>query len=267
MTNTVTWRDQVWRDEVLARIYEPPADARALRRGAAVVDVHGGAWAIGDRTHGERYDNAVAAAGFVVVAIDFRDGRVARHPAAVLDVAHAVRWVRDHAADLGVDPERVALMGSSSGGHLALHTALTEIDVPFVAAFWPPVDPLGRYRYAQSRIGRPVPEGQTFHAARLVSATESYYGDEATMDEASISTLLRSGRARFLPPVWLVRAGEDLNVPPALIDELVAEYARAGGVLELSDYPGEVHGFGHRDHDGATRFREALVHKLTAALG
>ncbi len=266
MSETVTWRDQVWHDDLLARIYEPPAETRALRRGAAVIDVHGGAWAQRDRTLGQHYDTTVAAAGFVVVAIDFRDGRVARHPAAVLDVAEAVRWVRRQAGPLGIDPMRVALMGSSSGGHLALNAALTEVDVPFVAAFWPPVDPLERYRYARSRIGRPVPEGQTFDAAGLVSASEAYFGDEATMGEASIATLLRSGQARFLPPVWLVRAGADLNVPPTMIDELVAEYARAGGLLELTDYPGEVHGFGHGSHAGALRFQETLVQKLSAAL-
>lgn len=267
MSETVTWRDQVWHDDLLARVYEPPTEARALRGGAAVVDVHGGAWALRDRTLGERYCRAVAAAGFVVVAIDFRDGRVARHPAAVLDVAEAVRWVRQQASELGVDPQQVALMGSSSGGHLALHAALTEVDVPFVAAFWPPVDPLERYRYARSKIGRPVPEGQTFNAAGLVAASEAYFGDEATMADASISQLLRSGRARFLPPVWLVRAGADLNVPPTMIDELVTEYAPAGGLLELAEYPGEVHGFGHGSHDGALRFQETLVQKLIAALG
>ena len=266
MSETVTWRDQVWHDDLLARIYEPPAEARARRSGAVVVDVHGGAWALMDRTLGERYCNAVAAAGFVVVAIDFRDGRVARHPAAVLDIAEGVRWVRQQASQLDVDPQRVALMGSSSGGHLALHAALTEVEVPFVAAFWPPVDPLGRYRYAQSKIGQPVPEGQTFNAAGLVSASEAYFGDEATMGQASISMLLRAGRARFMPPVWLVRAGADLNVPPAMIDELVVDYALAGGRLELTDYPGEVHGFGRGSHDGALRFQETLVQKLIAAL-
>jgi acetyl esterase len=266
VSEIVTWRDQVWRNDLLARVYEPPAEARALRGGAAVVDVHGGAWARMDRTLGERYCNAVAAAGFVVVAIDFRDGRVARHPAAVLDVADAVRWVRQQAGELAIDPQRVALMGSSSGGHLALHAALTEVDVPFVAAFWPPVDPLERYRYAQSKIGQPVPEGQTFNAAALVTASEAYFSDEATMGEASISQLLRAGQARFLPPVWLVQAGADLNVPPTMIHELVTEYPQAGGLLELTEYPGEFHGFGHGSHDGAHRFQKTLIQKLIAAL-
>ena len=262
----VTWRDETWQDDLQARIYEPPSSARVQRAGAAVVNVHGGAWAHMDRTHGHGYCRAVAAAGFVVVAIDFRDGRVARHPAAVDDVGSAVRWVRRHATRLAVDADRVALMGSSSGGHLALLAALTGVEVPFVAALWPPVDPLARYRYAQSRIGQPVPEGQTFHPAELAAASEAYFGDEATMGGASIAQVLAEGRARFLPRVWLVRAGADLNVPAAMIDELVAAYRRAGGVLELTDYPGQVHGFGHGSHDAALRFHDALVRQLAAAL-
>ena len=86
-------------------------------------------------------------------------------------------------------------MGSSSGGHLALLAALTGVSVPFVAAFWPPVDPLARYRYARERIGQPVPDGQSFDGARLVASTEAYFPDEAAMAEASISTVVREGRA------------------------------------------------------------------------
>jgi acetyl esterase/lipase len=267
VSEVVEWRDEVWRDGMLARVYEPPDAARAAREGAAVVNVHGGAWAMGDRTHSDTYCRAVAAAGFVVVAIEFRDGRVARHPAAVEDVAHGVRWVRAEAGRLRGDAPRVALMGSSSGGHLALHAALTEVDVPFVAALWPPVDPLARYRYAQGCIGQPVPDGQTFHPTRLVRSSEAYFGDEATMEASSISTLLRTGRARWLPPVWLVRAGADLNVPAAILDTLAGDYAAAGGTLELTDYPGQVHGFGHGEHAEARRFHAELTVRLIAALG
>ena len=264
----VTWVDRVWResDGLQARIYTPPAEAAATRNGAVMVDVHGGAWASRNRTLGEVYNTAVAEAGFTVVAVDFRDGRNARHPAAVDDIAEAVGWVRS-GAGLDIDPARLALCGSSSGGHLALHTALTEVEVAFVGAFWPPVDPLVRYQYAQKMIGQPVPEGNRLDAPNLVSSTEAYYGDEATMAEASISAILRSGRARHLPPVWLVNASEDLNVPRVMIDELVAAYGEAGGQLELTEYEGEIHAFGHGTHPGARRFQADLVARLAAALG
>ena len=51
-----------------------------------------------------------------------------------------------------------------------------------------------------------------------------------------------------------------------MIDELVVEYALAGGQMERTEYPGEVHSFGHGNHDAALRFQDALVQRLVAAL-
>ncbi len=255
--------DVTWRGDLSARIYRPEG---ASGRGAVVIDVHGGAWNSQDRTLGARYDRALAAAGITAVAIDFRDGRQALHPAGAQDVAAAVGWVCERAAELGVDAGRLGLIGSSSGGHLALYAALTMVSVRWVGAFWPPTDPLGRYRYARERIGAPVPEGQAFDAERLVASTEAYFGTQEAMAEASISAVLRQGRARHLPPAWVVRAGDDLNVPSSMLDELAAAYRAAGGHIELSEYPGEVHGFGHGRHDGALRFQAELVQRAAGAL-
>lgn len=262
----VTWTDQVWGgDGLLARVYRPPA-GQAEAIDGVVIDVHGGAWNGRDRTLGQTYNLEVAASGLPVVAVDFRDGRQARHPAAVDDIAAAVEWVLAGGPEIEADPDRLALTGSSSGGHLALHAALTAVEVAFVAAFWPPVDPLARYRYARRSVGKPVPEGNRLDAAGLLASTEAYFGDEATMVEASIAAIVGSSRAGPLPPVWLVEAGEDLNVPAAMLDELVECYRRAGGHIRRTVYPGEIHGFGHGPHPGAARFRADLVRRLHSAL-
>ena len=260
----VTWHDVTWHDELAARIYVPAA---AKRTGGAVIDVHGGAWTSQDRTLGAKYGLALAAAGVCVVAIDFRDGRVARHPAASDDVIAAVEWVRTHGPRMGIDAARVGLIGSSSGGHLALYAALTGVDVPFVGAFWPPVDPLARARYAATMVGKPVPAGQRFDAANLVRSAETYFGTEAVMADASITAVLCRERTGALPAVWLVRAGEDLNVPAVLLDELAAAYREAGGSGELTDYPGQKHGFGHGTGPVARQFQRDLVARVLAALG
>ncbi len=272
MTATPSWTDLIWRegDGLAARVYRPPeGSAPAELDGLTVVDVHGGAWAARDRTLGHAYNLAVAGAGAAVVAIDFRDGRQARHPAAVDDIAAAVDWaVTDPVA--AVEPGRLALTGSSSGGHLALHTALTHLDpaldVALVVALWPPVDPLGRYRYATSMVGRPVPAGNRLDAAGLVASTEAYFGDEATMAAASIAEIVASERARRLPPVWVVQAGDDLNVPAEQLETLEDTYRAAGGTIERTVYRGQIHGFGHGDHPAAHRFRADLVARLAGAL-
>src|SRR5258705_1825771 len=158
--------------ELLARIYRPKGEAE--RPLAALVDVHGGAWSRNDRTSGAVHGRGLAASGLVVVSLDFRQGSAHKHPAASADVAAGVRYVRAHARRLGVDPRRVGIVGSSSGGQLALLAGLkpgapehagTPIVTPdgsldpspgdesgaFAIAPYPLPDPLARF---PSLIGR-----------------------------------------------------------------------------------------------------------------
>jgi acetyl esterase/lipase len=89
----------------------------------AVVLVHGGGMWTGSRAHMEHPARQLAEAGYVAFSIDYRlvDATTGRHrwPAQLDDVQRAVRWVRSHAADYGIDPERVGAYGWSAGGQLA----------------------------------------------------------------------------------------------------------------------------------------------------
>src|SRR5439155_886403 len=104
--------------ELQARIYRPRGEADIPL--AALVDVHGGAWSRGDRLTGAFHGRALAASGLLVVSLDFRQGSEAKHPAASADIAAGARYVRANAQRLGVDPRRIGIVGSSSGGQLAL---------------------------------------------------------------------------------------------------------------------------------------------------
>ena len=250
----------------------------------AVVDVHGGAWCDNDRRFGKRYDSKLASHGAVVVAIDFRCGDTGPHPAGSTDVASAVRWVRANAVSLGIDPALVLTVGSSSGGHLAWLAALQPTHLPSVplgelhiagewvaddgrgdasvvgvAAFWPPVDPLARYRYARGL--------DTDHGRRLVSNTEAYFGTPDAMAEASIAHVVASGHASTLPPVLLVVPEHDRNVPPAITDEVAAVYSSSGGVVDVRDYPGVGHAFGHLDTEQTPVFEADLVSWVSSLVG
>lgn len=249
--------------ELLARVYRPRGEPAAPL--AAVVDVHGGAWSRNDRTSGAVHGRGLAASGLVVVSLDFRQGPDHKHPAASADVAAGVRWVRAHARGLGVDPRRVAIAGSSSGGQLALLHALTpgapehagtpivlpdgalgattgDDAVAFVLALYPVADPLARYRYVLSRQDEP-PSPSGFSARRLIDAHHGYFADEAAMAAASVTRVVSSGEARALPPVWVAQPGLDDNVPAAITEAFVAAYQTAGGRLELTHFPGARHGF------------------------
>jgi acetyl esterase/lipase len=246
--------------ELLARIYRPKGHVDAPL--AALVDVHGGAWSRGDRTTGAHHGKALAASGLVVVSLDFRQGGEHKHPAASADVAAGVRYVRAHAARLGVNPRRIGLLGSSSGGQLALLAALKpgapehggvpivrpdgsleatrgDESVACVLALYPVADPLARFRYV---VGR-QDDGTGFDAKRLIAAHHGYFLSEAQMAEASVTRVVESREARALPPAWIAQPELDDNVPPTITEAFVRAYQQAGGDLERVHFPGARHGF------------------------
>ncbi|GFN30867.1 alpha/beta hydrolase [Paenibacillus xylaniclasticus] len=90
-----------------------------------VVFVQGSAWRQQDLYTGIPNLCHLAAKGYVIASVEIRDTDIAPFPAAVEDVKCAIRYMRKHAEQYGVDPQRVAVWGDSSGGHLALMTGLT----------------------------------------------------------------------------------------------------------------------------------------------
>jgi acetyl esterase len=105
----------------LPLLIQRPADG--LR--AALVYFHGGGFALGDPdATAETTARLASVSGCVVISADYRLAPEHPYPAAHHDAVAALAWVRDHAAELGVDGTRVAVAGDSAGGALALHAAL-----------------------------------------------------------------------------------------------------------------------------------------------
>ncbi|HEY2385679.1 MAG TPA: alpha/beta hydrolase [Candidatus Binatia bacterium] len=85
-----------------------------------VVLVHGGGWVHGDPSQAAGNALHFARRGIATVAISYRLAPAHRFPAPLDDVRRGLRWVRAHASELGIDPERIVLMGFSAGAHLAM---------------------------------------------------------------------------------------------------------------------------------------------------
>ncbi|WP_460241825.1 alpha/beta hydrolase [Aurantivibrio infirmus] len=251
--------------ELLARSYRPKKDGRL----PALVEVHGGAWNLYDRTAGELYNKALASAGIYVLAIDFRQGPDFQHPLGSRDTTAAVRYLRAHADELNIDSSSIGLVGSSSGGHLALLAALKpnqdlhkgtlivsnsassagqssgdqaidvdelSAEVAYVVALWPVSDPSYRYDYAK-RVGRDA----------LVKMHDGYFGNQENMRAASIARILNEKEAtENLPQVLIVQAGEDGNIPREMTFDVMAAFQNAGSKIDYAFYPGMPHAFGHR---------------------
>jgi alpha-L-fucosidase 2 len=84
----------------------------------AVILVHGGGWQAGDKTHFRSLFDPLTRAGFAWFSVDYRLAPKFKFPACLEDVETAVEWVKAHAAEYQIDPNRIALLGESAGGHL-----------------------------------------------------------------------------------------------------------------------------------------------------
>jgi acetyl esterase/lipase len=92
----------------------------------AVIWIHGGGWRGGGKFP-SRVDS-LAKYGFFCVSIDYRLSGEAQFPAAVEDAKCAVRWLRAHAAEYNINPNRIGVWGGSAGGHLSLMVACADAD-------------------------------------------------------------------------------------------------------------------------------------------
>ena len=230
---------------LIARLYRP----RDITGFPAIVEVHGGAWTGGDRFNNVVMHNAIAAAGTAVLAIEFRMAPAAPYPAGIADVNLGIRWLKANIARLGGDPAKIGGLGTSSGGHQLLlnvlrphdprYTALTlpgspdvDASLAYVVVCWPISDPVARYKMARETGNE-----------RLVKNHHAFFGDEATMAEASPQRILESGEAPRLPPALLIQGTADANVTPDMADRFAAAYAKAGGRITLRKFEGEPHTF------------------------
>jgi acetyl esterase/lipase len=138
---TVDRMPYVTRDdrEYALDLYRPRERMSAL---PLVLVIHGGAWEGGDNRQLPELNRYFAARGYAVAAINYRLAPQYRFPAPTDDAAAAIAFLRAHADALQIDAGRVALIGRSAGGHIALHAAYTLGDpaIRAVAAFYAPTD-------------------------------------------------------------------------------------------------------------------------------
>jgi acetyl esterase/lipase len=248
--------DQSW----AARIYQPKGSGPF----PAILDVHGGAWNGGQRTNNQVMDQVLAASGIVVAAVDFRLAPVDPYPAQVQDVNFAARWLKAHAGDFNADPDSIGGLGSSSGGHTVMLSAMrpgdpryASLPLPEAQGFdatllyllccWPVLDPYARYLYARN-VGDD----------RLVTSTEAYFLDQATLHEGNPQEILERREAVDLPPAIIIQGTNDSNVPLSIPQKFETAYRDAGGSIELEMFDGMPHGFGNQPFPESQRAIEMM---------
>ena len=91
----------------------------------AILFFHGGGWQQGDKWHMHKWIQKFAALGYVGVSVGYRFAPAYKWPAQVHDAKQAVRYLRAHAVELNIDPNRIGAMGESAGAYLALMLGVT----------------------------------------------------------------------------------------------------------------------------------------------
>lgn len=109
------------------QILQPRTSGNPKQLFPCVLFVQGSHWAKQDVYRNVANLGALARRGFVCAIVEYRHYGIARFPAQVVDAKNAVRFVREHASDYFVDPEKIVIMGDSSGGHVAALAGMTAL--------------------------------------------------------------------------------------------------------------------------------------------
>lgn len=240
-----------------------------------VVDIHGGAWCNQDLKDCEPRDLTLVRSGFAVAALNFRhagDG----YPSSLVDINYAIRWLKANAAQLGLRADSVGLSGQSSGGHLAMLSAMRPADpryaaialpdgaagdasVKAVVMQWPVINPLSRYRNAvRLRDAGSTPAW----VGDIPDRHDLYWKTPAAMEEGNPMLILERGEQVALPPaLWIQGTPDpthDYRDPEGSFDgnepqRFAHNYRQAGGSLELLYVDNATRGSA-TSHDPTTAF-------------
>jgi acetyl esterase len=246
---------------LLARVFRPRGEGPF----PALVECHGGAWCLSDRTTERPRHEAMATHGIVSIALDFRSGNEDPYPASVQDINYALRWTKLSSRALKTRADLVGLSGQSSGGHLAMLVAMRPRDpryaaiplppgsgrhdatVRCVVMSWPVINPLSRYRLAQRALaGANPPEWPK----SIIPRHDAYWRNEANMAEGNPMLALERGEKVATPPaIWFQGRGDllhdykdvEASFPGNEPQRFAANYRKAGGEITLEYIDADRH--------------------------
>jgi acetyl esterase/lipase len=203
-------------------------DIYAPRRGAGpfpvIYFVYGGSWTMGDRRFYEFAGRTLAAAGFVVVIVDYRLVPEVEYPTFLEDCAAGFAWTVAHIAEHGGDPNRIAIMGHSAGAYNALMLLLAERYLPA----------MGLSDRVKAAVGMSGP--YDFFPFDVRESLRAFGGARDPKSTQPVN-LVRPG----LPPFLLLHGDADQLVGPRNTAALAAKLRAAGAPVVERHYPGVTH--------------------------
>ncbi len=199
-----------------------------------VVWIHGGGWKSGSKEN-FRPAQPLLNEGFAVASINYRLSGEAKFPAQIDDCKAAIRYLRAHAAEYGIDPARIGVFGSSAGGHLValLGTSGSGTDgVQAVCDFYGPTDLIAMAK---------VP-GYERHASPQSAESELLGGPAEQHPEIAKQANPITFIGKDTPPFLILHGSADPIVPPQQSQLLHDALRKAGIESSLHFLPGAKHG-------------------------
>lgn len=219
-------------DRELKLMIEKPAGWKASDKLPCMVYFFGGGWVAGTPEQFHKQSTYFATRGMVGVRVQYRTiAKGDKGPPLVCcaDAKSAMRYVRSHAAELGVDPDRIAAAGGSAGGHLAAFTALVDgLDdpqddlkvscKPNALVLFNPVFNNGPGEWGHERVGDRYKEFSPAHHV-----------------------------AKGAPPTIVFLGDKDDLIPVRVLTDFESEMKKVGVRCDTHIYPGAGHGFFNKD--------------------
>jgi acetyl esterase/lipase len=236
--------------ELKLHVFAPEGHSPSQKR-PAIVFFFGGGWTNGSPTQFAPQSKYLANRGMVAIVADYRvksrnDSTVEQSTA---DAKSAIRWVRNHSSELGIDPKRIAAGGGSAGGHLAGITGTLEGG-----------DEPGEDMSVSSRPDAMV----MFNPALVLPSREEIkktgdskdLGSRFSGDPAAVSphAHVKPGQ----PPAIIFHGKADTTVPYATAQKFTDAAVKAGNRCELCGYEGQGHGFFNSNRPGKEYFVKTL---------
>jgi len=231
-----------------------PSNWQATDERPAIVFFHGGGWTGGEPGQFTEHSKYLASRGMVAVQVQYRllDKKSNAPPVAcVADAKSAMRWVRGHAKELGIDPNRIASAGGSAGGHLAAFVGMVEggdtaEEATSISAksnamvLFNPVFENGPGGWGHTRVGDRYQEFSPFH--------------NVSQDD---------------PPAIVFLGSQDALIPEKTVHDFKANMERVGVLCEVMIFEGQPHGFFNHGRS-ENKYYDATViamDKFLASLG
>jgi len=228
--------------ELVLHLFEPEGHTAEAKR-PAIVFFFGGGWVGGTPSQFYPHCDALAKRGWVAASAEYRIA--SKHKTTpfecVADGKSAVRYMRAHAAELGIDPEKLCAGGGSAGGHVAASVGVipgheepgedTKVSSrPLALVLFNPVIDTSKKGYGYNKLKERY---------RELSPVEH-------VDESDPPTLIFHGEA-------------DTTVPYANVVDFAARMKKAGNECEVMNFPGAKHGFFNYGRDGGDAYEKTTA--------